>query len=68
MGNGKEIQAHRHHCCDCGERWTCTNNCLARCHCLGKPYCMHWHCVRCRERAEVDYYTQPVRVVEAVVP
>ena len=52
--------AHRHKCCDCGERWGCLDKCLAGCGCLGRPYCMHYRCHACRSIAGDEVFAQPV--------
>jgi hypothetical protein len=57
MGGQGELHVHR--CCECGESWFCTSNCLEKCKCIGKPVCMHFHCVKCRDSAIVPYFVMP---------
>lgn len=52
-------EVHIHLCCDCGHKWWCLNDCLAKCGCIGKPHCMHWPCVRCADYSLVRHHVQP---------
>lgn len=42
---------HNHVCLDCGERWACVDKCLDQHGCLGRPYCPHRRCGKCRDVA-----------------
>jgi hypothetical protein len=62
----KEIgHGHQHICASCGERWGCMDRCLDKCGCIGRPYCMHFYCSKCRDHALVEHYSM-VRLPEEV--
>ena len=61
--NGKGPPVHRHKCAECGERsGLCVGRCLEYCGCIGKPFCVHFHCSRCSDTALVRFYTVPETV------
>jgi hypothetical protein len=69
MGDGERTEkraishpqlGHSHLCAECGDRWGCMDRCLETCGCLGRPYCPHRRCQRCRSVAGEVIYHQPV--------
>lgn len=65
MGDERKSPSHWHSCPGCGARWFCVRNCLATCHCIGKPRCTHWYCAMCAGRSEVgDHFELPAFTAE----